>query len=278
MRNITTFLKLFIQSCIIWLSLIPALKAQSLASFAGARAQGLAGASTTLVDAWSTQQNVAASAFLNQPLIGLSHQNRYFLSEFALSHGAFSLPTTLGTFSSTFQYFGFNLHNQTAIGLGFARKFGHRFSAGIKANYHLFYTAQASQQSRFLTFDFGLFSQVFERLKMGAHVRNLNGAAIGESLFEEIPAELRLGSAYNINADLDALLEVSKTIGKAEQYRFGLEYNLLSSLSLRTGVRVPDVVNSFGLGFNKKAFSADIAYSYANQIGSNANLSVQYAF
>lgn len=278
MRNITTFLKQSIKLSIICFAFTSAVNAQNLGRFAGGRSEGLSRASVTLHDAWSAQNNIAGSAFLQDIQIGLSHQNRFLVQEFALSHTTLTIPTKVGSFSATASYFGFDLYNETTVGIGFARTFGKRFSAGLKAQYHSNFTQEATAQNQFFTLGIGLLAIPFDRLRIGLNMYNLNGANVGNEVFETLPTELDLGAAFDINSDLVILAEVNKAIGTSETFAAAFEYKLIEQITLRTGVRFPEVSNSFGLGMRFGSFSADASYSYAAILGSNANLSLQYAF
>ncbi len=278
MRNITTFLKLSVKLSIICCAFTTVAQAQNLGRFAGGRSEGLSRASVTFRDAWSAQNNIAGSGFLEDIQIGLSHQNRFLVQEFALSHTALTVPTKVGSFSATASYFGFDLYNETTVGIGFARTFGKRFSAGLKAQYHSNFAQEATTQNQFFTLGFGVLAIPFDRLRIGLNVYNLNGATIGDAVYETLPTELDFGAAFDINPDLAILAEVNKAIGTPETFAAAFEYKLLEQIILRTGIRFPEVSNSFGLGMRFGNFQADASYSYAAVLGSNANLSLQYVF
>lgn len=252
---------------------------QNLSDFAGAKSQAFSGAAVCVTDVWSAHQNVAASAFVTDYSFGVSHQSRFLVKEFALSHAAFVAPTSIGNFNLAASFFGFTQANETKIGAGYARKFGQIVSVGIQVNYQSFFVQEASEQSNLITAEAGFIVKPISRLSIGVHVFNINQARLGDALFEQIPVRGKLGLLYEVTDELNLLAEVRKPIGFDEQYAVGLEYELAQTVLLRTGVSFPTALsNSFGLGLRFTSFSADFAYAYRSDLGSTASASIQYQF
>ncbi len=252
--------------------------AQDLSAFAGARSEALSGASVCLEGVWAAHQNVAATAALDRMQLALSHQNRFLLREFALSHAAFVVPTSLGSFNLAAGYFGFDLYNEMKIGVGYARSFGRWFQAGLQFNYHQFYVSEASVQPRAFTLEAGILIQPVERFSIGLHLFNVNQAEFSEARQDALPVSGKLGALYALNEHVKLLTQIQKTIGREEMYAVGLEYEMLELVVLRTGLQLPNVSNSFGLGLVLRSFSIDLSYAYRDALGSNASASLQYRF
>ncbi len=252
--------------------------AQNMSAYAGARAEGLSGASLCNIDVWAAHHNVAATARLEQVGIGLSHQNRFLLREFALSHAALVYPTSVGSVNFAVMHFGFTHYNETRIGIGFARGFGSRLSIGLQVNYHHFFVAEASEQPRSFTGELGFLVQALPGLHIGVHLFNINQADLGDALHEQFPLQGRLGLQYALTDAVKTAIEVQKSLGIIERYALGLEYVLTKVFVLRSGIQLPHRSNSFGVGLCFRRFSADFSYAYRSDLGSNGNVSLQYLF
>ncbi len=252
--------------------------AQNYAYFTGGRSAGLAHSSVALTDVWAAHHNQAALGFLEKTTAAISIENRFFLPDLALANVAFAHPTKLGTVGLSLSYFGFELYNESKIGLNYSRAFGKYFSLGLQVNYHNYFVSEGSGTPNAVTFEAGVLAKPVKNLNIGFHVFNPSSSLINVETEERLPLIARLGAMYQIGEDMCLTAEVKKAEGIAERHAVGLEYRVIEKLILRTGVGLQPFTNTFGLGLDLGSFTADISYEYAQVLGSNGNLSLQYAF
>lgn len=251
---------------------------QNYAYFAGARSSALAHSSVALSDVWSGHHNQAGLAFLEDPVFGISYENRFFLQDLSLANAGFALPTKLGTVGLSLSYFGFELYNESKIGLNYSRKFGQYFSFGLQLNYHSFYVEEGNSTPGFITAEAGILAKPIPKLSIGFHVFNPTNSYKNKDTDQQLDPILRLGALYQFSEDVGLTGEVKKQINLEERYALGFEYRLIEVLTFRTGVGIQPFTNTFGLGTNLGSFTANFSYEYAQTLGNNASIGLQYEF
>ncbi|MDZ7848650.1 MAG: hypothetical protein U5L96_18990 [Owenweeksia sp.] len=262
------------------LAMLPAwLAAQNFSYLAGARSAALAHCSVAFTDIWAGHHNQAGLAFLEKPSTGISLEKRYFLHDLNLAQASFAYPGEWGSLGLSFSYFGFELYNQSKLGLNYARAFGKYFSLGLQINYHQFYVSEGSGNGGAVSFETGFIAKPIPKLAIGFHLFNPSKNYQNSQTNQRLPLIGRMGAHYKFSESTGLSIEVRKNMAALrEAYALGLEYAFLKNLWLRTGVGLQPFRNTFGLGLDFDDFTADLSYEYAQVLGSNANLSLQYAF
>ncbi len=266
--------KLFIFFCL----LSSAANSQNYGYFAGGRSAALSHSSVALTDVWSSFHNQAGLAYLEKPALALGYENRFFLQELSLGHVAIAHPFSFGTVGINFNYFGFELYNESKFGLTYARAFGKYFSLGLQLNYHNFFVSEGTDNPGAVTFEAGVIAKPNSKLHIGFHVFNPSNNYKNSDTGERLPVIGRLGAQYRFNEEVALTAEVRRNDQFSERYAAGFEYRLVKALTLRAGSAIQPLANTFGIGLNFSGFSADLAYEYTYTLGNNANFSLQYNF
>ena len=251
--------------------------AQSYGNFAGARSGGLAHATVALADLWSAHHNQAGLAYIEQMQVGASFQQRYQLSELNLGQAAVAIPTKFGTLGVAVQYFGFELYNESKLGLSYSRKFGPYLAAALQVNY-LQNTVAEGTNSHLVNFEGGIMARPSEGLQVGFHLYNPLQLTSESDDFQE-PSRLgRLGVRYQFSDDYLALLEIRKSPTARAAYALGMEYALLDFLLLRVGASLRDIdaQPSAGLGVRWKEFELSTAWQGHPILGNQLVYSLDY--
>ena len=231
-----------------------------------------------MTDIWSSFHNQAGLAYLDYPSTAISYENRFFLKDLSLANAAFAFPSKLGTIGLSLTYFGFELYNESKIGLNYSRKFGQYFSAGLQLNYHSFYVEEGNYTPGFITVEAGLLAKPIPKLSIGFHIFNPTNSHKHKDTDQQLNPILRLGALYQFNEEVGLSGEVKKAVNLEERYAIGFEYHIVEVLTLRTGVGIQPFSNTFGLGLNLGKLSTDLSYEYAQTLSNNASISLQYEF
>ena len=196
-----------------------------------------------------------------------------------------------------------------ALGIGYARSFGDRFSAGanIKVVYQDFGSGFATSQNfdsgevlttdeynlQSVAFDFGIvYATGFESLVIGMSARNFSGEQTYVRERFELPLTFQIGVSMNLvdltsmNPDMHNIqlhVDAQRPRDFAEHIRFGLEYTLMDIVSLRGGFQQLGVSEEQGFsagaglkyGFGNLRFGADYAYTQFGVFGAVNRISVQ---
>ena len=219
-------------------------------------------------------------------VIGLSLvsvDNGDFLGTVRASNDAGFIDT--GTYSPT----------QMAIGLGYARAFGDRFSAGANIKYAMedlgsgFVTSQVfetnqevssdSYSESTLAYDFGvLYSTGFRSLTIAMMARNFAAEQTYVRERFELPLTFQIGVSMDVvdftslDPDMHQLqlnIDAQRPRDFREHLRFGLEYTFMGMASIRGGFEQAVVSEEQG-------FSAGAGLNIS--LGGNARVGADYAF
>jgi hypothetical protein len=244
----------------------------------GGRAAGMGNATVALYDFWAVSHNQAGLANITSPAAGVYFENRYQVKELSLGAGAFVLPASSGVFGLSFTYFGFELYNETKVGLAYARNFGDRFSAGVQLNYHNTGIGEDYGNQGNLTAELGFIFKITRQLSLGAHLFNPGQTKIGDYADERIPTIFRTGISYQFSDKVIVAAETEKNINDPLIFKAGIEYRVIDMLYLRGGLGTNPATNAFGFGLELGNLNIDFATSFHYILGYSPQLSFVYHF
>jgi hypothetical protein len=242
----------------------------------GARSAGMAHASVTLSDVWSSHHNQAGLAWLEQSEAGVFVQNRFLMKE--LNYGGFAYAHKLNTGALAVSYsnFGYQLFGESKVGLGYGMKFTNMISGGVQLNYHHIRLANNYGQNSALTAELGLQTYLTDKIMLAAHLFNPTRTALNEFNKEKIPTIMRLGMNYIFSKQVLATIEAEKDIDMKPVFRMGLEYKTSNKFYLRGGIGTQPTLAAFGFGLYTGAVKLDVAASYHQVLGFTPDISFIY--
>lgn len=244
----------------------------------GGRSAAMGNASAALTDFWSLQNNQAGLAFYNQMAAGIYFENRFLVKELSLRAGGVVMPVRAGVFGLNVSYFGYELYNESKIGLGFARKFGERFAAGLQLDYLITALGEDYGSKGVVTFEAGILTKINDHLNIGAHVFNPVNVKLLEYADERIPAVFKVGAAWAFDANIVLTAEVEKETDFDPVVKFGAEYRVIEEIYVRGGISTNPGQYSFGFGLNFKKLKVDFASSVHQVLGWSPQISLIYSF
>jgi hypothetical protein len=245
----------------------------------GARQAAMCNTGLTIPDVWSNFHNQAGLAYINDLTIGLYHENKYMVKEYALHSIAVALPTHPGTFGLSYSYFGYTKYSESKLGLAFSKRLGENIAGGLQMDYMHTYIGDGYGTTGAFTFECGIIVKPTENLSIGAHLFNAARQTIksGE-LSEKIPTIFRLGLGYKFGDKGLASLETEKYLDDRPIYKASMEYKILQSLYARFGVSNGYTKYAIGFGYATKRMKADIAFSQHPVLGFTPHLGLTYEF
>ncbi|HPD65933.1 MAG TPA: hypothetical protein P5050_09415 [Bacteroidia bacterium] len=245
----------------------------------GSRSRGLADASVSFSDPWSSFNNQAGLALLRKPAIGVFAENKFNIKE--LNGGAFTLNIPVqnqGTFAFDFYIFNYSvIFSRQKIGLAYASKLARQFYAGIQLNY-LRTTTENYQVRNTLFGEAGLMYRPTETVTLGVHIFNPTVARYDKYSNEKVPVVVNFGGIYQLaqKASLHAEFEHSSHYGYG--WKGGVEYSVNQYFKLRAGFRNNPVVTTFGLNLAVAGFNIDIAFQIHQILGYSPSFSADKMF
>ena len=250
----------------------------------GARSAGMANASVTLTDVWCVHHNQAGLAGLDKITGGIYYENRFLIPELGLKAAAVAIPVTLGStetkgvFGISYSYFGFNLYNDSKVGVAYSKKFGEKFFAGIQIDYLSTRIGEIYGKTSNFAAEASLQAQLSDKLKIGMHIFNPTWSKKADYNNERIPTIMRLGMSYTFSDKVFVTAEVEKDIAYKPSFKTGIEYHAVKELFIRTGISTNPVVEAFGIGLLYTQLKIDISLSVHQVLGLTTHASIAYQF
>ncbi len=171
--------------------------------------------------------------------------------------------------------YGFSLYSENKISIAYARSLTKNLSIGGGFNYLSYIIDQYGTSSKF-TFELGVQSQLSEYFSLGAYIFNPGSVRLTDS--QDIPSRMGIGLKYSASDKADVYAEVEKTINRNLDIKFAVEYKLIESFSLRTGVNITQSSLHFGPRYTmKNGISILGGYSFDNRLGHTTSFSISYS-
>ena len=232
----------------------------------GARATGLAYASSSTADEWSLLNNVGGLAQIKKLSTAFAYEISAALPGANRIAVVINTPVkNIGTAGVGFFRFGDDLYNEHVISSGFSNQIGIT-SLGIKVNY-IQYCAQGFGTKSAWSIHFGGITQLTSKLHVGAYITNLNQPRISQHDNERVPASLTAGIGFRPTDKVVLLAEVRKQLEQDATIKGALEYTLHKKVFFRTGFSLQPYAGYFGLGFLVKQLKIDQGLQYNHVIG-----------
>ncbi|HYG37432.1 MAG TPA: hypothetical protein VD908_02380 [Cytophagales bacterium] len=242
----------------------------------GGRAAGLAHSAITLEDESAVFYNIAGTAKLKGISAVCAYSNRFGIESLNTYSAGVLAPIKFGVASIDVTRFGNSIYNESAIGLGFSHNI-QNVSLGIKASYAQLYIEEYGTKG-VLVLEFGGIAQIIPGLTFGAHIYNLNQAAYSKENDEKVPITMKAGLGFKPFDKVLLLIEIEKNLKYQTRFRGGLEYKIIKSLFLRTGISTHPIQSSFGFGLDLKRFKIDYGFGAYQRIGFQHSISLVASF
>lgn len=244
----------------------------------GARSAALAGASVTLSDLWSTQNNQAGLANRDTIEVGIYAERKFNLPQLGYNAFAGVLPIKGGTFGLSYSRLGYSKYNENKVGLAFAKKLGEHISAAVQIDYLSKYIGDGYGKNGAFAAEFGIQAKLAKGLTIGAHVFNPTRAKSADYNKEKIPTIIKAGLQYAFSEKVFWAIESEKDIDYKANFKTGIEYRVIPQFYLRGGISTQPTLSSFGFGLVLKNFNLDVAANYHQELGFTPHVGLSYGF
>lgn len=235
---------------------------------------------TAMPGFWAGQENPAAYASVDAVSIGIGYDNKYLLKELAGKFLSVAVPlkNESGILNFNASQFGISGLAQSQFSLGFSRLFGKKVSAGLEFSY-LLISSETDQYdgAGLFCFDAGLQYQFNDNFRVGGRVSNLNNPQYGIQDNGEIPIIASTGIAYKISKYVLVVADVYQNSSSKATIRAGLDYKINKEVHFRIGYLTNPGQLSFGFGFIKNNFAADVVTQWHQTLGFSPGLSLRYS-
>jgi hypothetical protein len=240
----------------------------------GARASSLGYTSSCLTDEWSVFNNIAGLAKVNVPVAAVTCDVQPSFKPFNKVAGVLVVPVKIGVTGIGVYRFGDDLYSEQIISAAYSNTFG-LASLGIKCNY-VQYNISGFGKKGVFSVSFGGIAELTPKIKVGAHIINLNQPKVSVIDKERLPTTLIVGLALKLSESTSVMTELEKEMEFSPRWKTGIEYRVHKKFFFRTGINVQPNAGFFGFGFKHRKFACDYAYQYDPQVGSRHQASIAY--
>lgn len=244
----------------------------------GARSLALGNATTALSqDNWALFSNPAM--LQNQrSTLGFYGLRNYGFANLTDMAAAGILKTGLGTTSLGVKRYGDDLFNETNIRLGYKNEWN-MLHFGVAVSYNHLAIAQPYGSGGALGVDVGIAAQITNGLWVGAKSANLNKPVYDfQSGSEDLQRDLSVGLSYALEERALLVLDMVKDVRFPVSYRGGVEVLVVEGLTGRAGVTTEPLTYSFGFGYGKSIWEANIAVQHHELLGFSPGLDLFFRF
>lgn len=238
----------------------------------GARSWGIGNATVAISDNYSVFNNPAGLGFIKDNFTSASYHARYNIAGLQTLSLSGNFNTKYLNAGIGIEQFGDKLYNEQKIGVALAKS-TNRVSLGLKVSYFQATIENFASKNTLIT-EFGLLTKLSSKLQLGFHAYNLTGAKLFAS--QRIPTVLRLGLSFTPTKQILLVTEAEKDIDLPMLIKAGLEYQIVKSFYLRTGITSKLNNVHFGFGFQSKQFLFDYATSNQSTLGFSHHLTISY--
>lgn len=233
----------------------------------GAKQISLANADVALSnDVFSVFNNLAGLSQMNWRELGIYYSPSPFgLTELANGFIAYHEPLSFGSVGIGAMTYGFELYRESKIKLAYSYNYENKFFVGAGINYHNFSIQNYGTKGVFYI-DLGALTFITNDFRLGFFAQNINRSSIGET-DDQIPTFVSFGASHDFLDRLSVNLAIEKDIRFNPSIQFGIDYDIIEYLSIRSGFSNQPSRYTAGLGINYSIFSLDYAFFSHAELG-----------
>ncbi len=209
-------------------------------------------------DVFGLFNNPASLAKINLRQAGVYYSPAPFgFTEMANGYIAYNEPFNWGSLAVGGMSYGFELYKENKILVGSSYNYKDKFLIGITLNYHSVNIKNYGSANSFY-FNVGGIVPISDFISWGFSVHNLNRATLGKEK-DQIPTVLKTGFNFSAIENISLNAAIEKDILQETSLLFGINYDIIKYISLRTGFSNEPSRFTAGIGINYSFFTLDYA-------------------
>ena len=212
----------------------------------------------------------------------LSYYNMYSMKELGVAGGCFFLQHSALSGGIHIASFGYDAWRETMFRLPVGKRLSERLALGVSVQYAVLQTELYEEQPARLTVDAGMVWEAVDRLTLGLLLMNYPSVIISadDSMRQAgfMPPRIQAGAQWQAGSDV----VLAATIDWAEFRKVGLHagiaYKAFERFEFRSGIKLPSLLPSFGVGYEWRPLVVDIAAAYHPVLGFGRGIGISYMF
>ncbi|MFD0941432.1 PorV/PorQ family protein [Pedobacter boryungensis] len=229
-------------------------------------------------DIWSLNGNVSGIADVGSPTLAINYTKYSIDNELSNQAIAFVLPLKNNYLGASFNRYGITAYNEIKAGLVLAKRFGNKLSIALKGNYHQIKISNYGSTTGF-SIDVGGMYELTKQITLGLSLSNPSFQKYSSKEIEtKIASSMQIGGSYKASDKILIATTISKEFNTSINVGLGIDYKLLSLISLRGGLTTKPFKHYAGFGLNFKKFVMDMAVESDIHLGYTPQIALAYAF
>lgn len=204
--------------------------------------------------------------------------NLYGIPELSHLQGQLYVKTPVVAIGLTARHFGLSGYGESAVGLGFGKKFSPFLSMAVRGYWiHIAWPSDAKPVNTGLL-ETEFFFHPHRKLTLGLHLFNLSFTSYKtlEGRFL-LPVHFRMGCCYRFSDQLLASMELDKELYGSLGFHTGCQYSIAKRIDLRVGIELYTSLSpTGGIGIRFKRFICDIGCKYDWKLGLQSAIGLQF--
>jgi hypothetical protein len=237
---------------------------------------GMGAYSNKQTGALSIATNLARAANETDVAVGIMAERRFNLQELSNIYAAFTMPVhKQGNITSTLQYAGNNIINETNVTLGYSRFLNSKFAIGVGFNYYNIKASGYGNSGMVNTLISG-YLQMNSQLAIGVQAENLMPNKFGVTKSEKLAQVVTLGIGYQPSAMVYTSVELTKEESYPLYATVKLRYMPIDKLALQAGVSTHNNNINIGASFITKKIEVLVGVGYQTRLGASPVFAASY--
>jgi hypothetical protein len=219
--------------------------------------------------------NPAALGHLNYTGAAICSERKFFLPELNSFYAGAAFPADHGGFALNAFYSGFNLYNETQLGLAYGRQIGDAVSIGLRFNYNSIRIAGYGKASA-VSFETGVLLRLTDKIFAAVDIDNPAGGKFGKGNQEQLPSVYTAGFGYAASQKFYFSIDIIKEEGEMVSVNAAFQYKPAPQLLVKCIVSG----NAIGMAarFSFSTFHVEVAAGYHQQLGVTPGLLLLFNF
>jgi len=242
--------------------------------FSSTRALGIGNAASTLADEWAGFHNPAGLRTSRFNAIGLGYKQTSLYEgshEVAVAF-VHQLPSWKGNTGISIFRYGNDWYSNTSLAVGFASELA-SVRLGGQLEYKQIQIEEMGVERALLVNFGGIVELLKKQLFWGAYSSNIFQASIRDEL---LPVNLITGLSYRVENKVMLNLELEKQHRFPSTVKLGLEYEIVRSFFIRTGISTKPFAQYYGIGIKAKSIELDYALVNHTKLGFSHQVSLLF--
>lgn len=245
--------------------------------YGGARSAAMSN-SVTMSPTLSYMQNQASLGWVDSTAMSIYSFYRPQLPQLSVIATQYRFSALGGGFGIQLQRFGYDAYNENKFGMGYGKKLGEHFSAGVQFSY--LYTDLSGPYKSYHSFvaEAGIQAQFGDRWLFGVHVFNPTLSKTGNDAHETSETLLRIGAGVKITEAFLLTSEIEKHLDKDINIRVGSDFEFDMGLNVQAGFQTAPRQFSMGVGYEFNKFAIQVAVTTTTYLEPGTHFALQYFF